>query len=287
MKLTLITCAVVAALALTGCEESNTSAPVEKNNSQAVEKNVAAKPQSQQNISSLYLQASQTLFKQRAPEATMFGLTSEDVGKEFNNQLPDFSPENEANLRQQLANLSEQISSYQLSQTTNTAIDNQQVMAGISQYFAGHKDFPIGYIDAWMGLSPFIVNQINGPLIDVPRIMQNDQPITTEQEAVYYISRLGKFDQMLASIEEKLTFDSKQDWFPPKSTVTGAIRYLKGFTNSAPKAHVFVTNFSDKVHKIASLTPQQKQQLIDQAIDKVTQVVYPAYQSMTKTTEQL
>ncbi len=287
MKLTLITCAVVSALALTGCEVNNSSVPVENNNTQQIEKNVDAKAQSQKNISSLYLQASQTLFKQRAPEATMYGLTSKDVGKEFNNQLPDFSPENEAKLRQQLANLSTQISTYQLSKTTSTAIDNQQVMAGITQYFAGHKDFSIGYIDAWMGLSPFIVNQINGPLIDVPRIMQNDQLITTEQEALDYIARLGKFDQMIASIEEKLAFDSKQNWFPPKSTVTGAIRYLKGFTNLEPKAHVFVNNFSDKVNNISSLSQQQKQQLINQAIDKVAQVVYPAYQSMTKTTEQL
>jgi len=287
MKLTLITCAVISALALTGCEDNNSSSPVEKNNSQAFEKNVATKALSQKNISSLYQQASQTLFKQRAPEATMFGLTSKDVGKEFSNQLPDFSPENEAKLRQQLAKISEKIITFQLAKATSTAIDNQQVMAGISQYFAGHKDFSIGYIDAWMGLSPFIVNQINGPLIDVPRIMQNDQPITTEQEALDYIARLGKFDQMIASIEEKLVFDSKQNWLPPESTVTGAIRYLKGFTNSTPNTHVFVTNFSDKVNKIASLSQQQKQQLIKQAIDKVTHVVYPAYQSVAKTTEQL
>jgi len=92
---------------------------------------------------------------------------------------------------------------------------------------------------------------------------------------------------MIASIEEKLNFDSAQNWLPPKSTVTGALRYLKGFTNVEPKAHVFVTSFTDKLTKITSLSEQQKQQLTAQVIEKVAKVVYPAYQSITTATEQL
>ena len=287
MKLTLITCAVVSALALTGCNDNKSSAPVEKLNKQNVTSSTKVDKQSQEDISALYVQATQAIFQQRALEATMFGLSSEEVGRQFNEQLADFSPKNEAKLRQQLAALSKKISSYNLAEATSTDIDNQQVMAGITQYFAGHKDFSIGYIDAWMGLSPFIVNQINGPLIDIPRIMQNDQPITTEQEALDYITRLGKFDQMIASVEEKLAFDSAQNWLPPKSTVTGALRYLEGFTSAEPNTHVFVTNFTDKLGKISSLSEQQKQQLTEQVIEKVTKVVYPAYQSITKATEQL
>ncbi len=287
MKLTLITCAVISALALTACNDNNSATTVEKNNVQAIASSADTAAQSQKTINALYLQASQTIFKKRALEATMYGLTSKDVGKEFNEQLADFSPENEAKLRQLLTKISREISGYNLLEATSTDIDNQQVMTGITQYFAGHKDFTIGYIDVWMGLSPFIVNQINGPLIDIPRIMQNDQPITTEQEALNYIARLDKFDSMIASIEQKLSFDTAQNWLPPKSTVTGALRYLKGFTSAEPKSHVFVTNFIDKLNKIASLSKQQKQQLTTQVIEKVTTVVYPAYQSVTKATEQL
>jgi len=291
MKLTFITCAVVSALALVGCNDNKNLASVEKPNKQAAVSSANADIQShshdQKSISALYTQATQTIFKQRALEATMFGLSNEEVGEEFNDQLADFSPKNEAKLRQQLAILSKKISTYNLIEATSTDIDNQQVMAGITQYYAGHKDFSIGYIDAWMGLSPFIVNQINGPLIDIPRIMQNDQPVTTEQEALNYIARLEKFDQLISSIEEKLAYDTNQNWLPPKSTVTGALRYLKGFTSAEPNEHVFVTNFIDKINKISSLSDEQKQRLTAQVIDKVTTVVYPAYKSITKATEQL
>ena len=295
MKLALISCTVISALTLMGCNDNKNKEAVDQAKTQttaitnAITDNSKgnSKDSSSESINELYIQATQTIFKQRALEATMYGLSSEDVGQDFSEQLADFSPKNEAKLRQQLATLSKQIAAYTLSNISSTDTDNQQVMKSITQYFAGHEDFSIGYIDVWMGLSPFIVNQINGPLIDIPRIMQNDQPITNEQEALNYIARLGKFDQMIASIEEKLAFDTAQNWLPPKSTVTGAIRYLSGFTNAEPKAHVFVTNFIDKVNKISLLSAQQKQQLITQVIEKVTKVVYPAYQSITKMTEQL
>jgi len=296
MKLTLISTTIITALALSGCDKSssiNTELDQATQTTQATQIRPAVVEQTKQadhvNLTAdeLYQQASQALFKLRAPEATMFGLSSKDVGKAFNDQLADFSPEKEAELRQLLAGLSTQISAYKLSEATSTNRDNQQVMAGITQYFSGHKDFPIGYIDVWMGLSPFIVNQINGPLIDIPRIMQNDQAITSEQEALNYIARLDKFDAMIASIKEKVNFDSAQNWLPPKSTVTGALRYLKSFTNAEPKAHVFVTSFTDKLANISSLSAQQKQQLTAQVIEKVTEVVYPAYQSITIAIEQL
>lgn len=287
MKLALISTAVIAAFTLAACNKSDNVKAEQAEVKSEVVSQVDAVEQKTVTVDELYQQASQALFQFRVPEATMYGLSNKDVGKEFNGQLADFSPKKEAELRHKLAQLTEQISTYNLVDPSSTDKDNKQVMAGLTKYFAGHKDFTIGYIDVWMGLSPFIVNQINGPLIDIPRIMQNDQPITTEQEALNYIARLGKFDKMIASIEEKLSFDTAQNWLPPKSTVTGALNYLKGFTQVTPETHVFVSSFTDKLANIPSLSEQQKQQLTAQVIDEVTKVVYPAYQSITKATEQL
>ena len=285
MRLSLITFAVISAFALTGCNEDSASA--ENQVKQKVTRSTESVKHSQEDINTLYVQATQALFKHRAFDATMYGLSSKDVGREFKDQIADFSPENEAKLRRELAELSKKISHFKLSEPANTDVDNQQVMSGLTQYFSGNEDFSIGYIDTWMGLSPFIVNQINGPLIDIPRIMQNDQPITTEQEALDYIARLNKFDQLISGVEEKLSFDTQQNWLPPKSTVSGALRYLRGFTSSEPSSHVFVSNFTDKISNIASFSEQKKQELTKRVVGAVTDVVYPAYQSITKATEQL
>ena len=160
MKLTFVTVAVLSALALTGCNDNTSASKVE----QSTKQEVANSHSNEQSADRLYKQASQTLFKYRAPEATMYGLTADDVGKDFSQELADFSPENEAKLRKKLSDLQTEILNYELSNTSKIDIDNQQVVASITQYYAGHKDFSIGYIDVWMGLSPFIVNQINGPL---------------------------------------------------------------------------------------------------------------------------
>jgi uncharacterized protein (DUF885 family) len=287
MKYSLVSSAIVLALSLTGCTNEKQA---EK---QMVEVEALVKTSqlnNEQTVNLLnedYKAATKTLFKQRAMSATMYGLSEEEAGLYYSDQLEDYSPHNEAALRKELQRLSTSIAGVDLKNASTLEYNNQQVMTGITQYFAGHTDFSIGFIDSWMGLSPFIVNQINGPLIDIPRIMQNDQAITTLKEAQDYISRLSQFKDLIASIEAKLAFDTAQNWLPPKSTITGAVRYLKGFTSAEPASHSFVKSFSDKVNLIENLTPVEKEQLINSATKQVEEVVYPAYTSMLLTTEKL
>jgi len=138
-----------------------------------------------------------------------------------------------------------------------------------------------------MGLSPFIVNQINGPLIDIPRVMQNDQAITSKQEALDYIARLEQFDKLASSIIAKQAADAAQNWLPPKVTLEGAIKYLNGFTSVPPEQHTFVSVFREKLEKIESLNQKEKQVLTEQVIAKVSKVVYPAFKSVENTSTKL
>lgn len=287
LKYSFICAAIITAIGLSGCDKP---AVVMNNSVDNLAKAQVSKSQvanAEQTLTELYLQAKQTLFKQRPLSATMFGLSVQDVGAAINNKMELYDPVTEAKLRAELLSISRKIAKISLKDSDITAINNQQVMTGLTRYFAGSADFNVGFIDSWMGLSPFIVNQINGPLIDIPRIMQNDQPITSEQEALDYIARLEQFDLLAASIIEKQTFDAKQDWLPPTITLQGAINYLQGFIKVAPEQHVFVRVFSDKVNKIIELTNAQKQALIEQATISVKQVVYPAFQSVTKASEKL
>jgi uncharacterized protein (DUF885 family) len=175
MKYSLVSSAIVLALSLTGCS----------NEKQAVEVNTLVKTRQLNNEKTVnllnqdYEEATKILFKQRAMSATMYGLSEEEAGLYYSDKLENYSPNNEAALRKNLQQLSTSIAGVNLKNASTLDYNNQQVMTGITQYFAGHADFSIGFIDSWMGLSPFIVNQINGPLIDIPRIMQNDQAITT------------------------------------------------------------------------------------------------------------
>ncbi|QBG34838.1 DUF885 domain-containing protein [Litorilituus sediminis] len=286
MKYTLLASAVCAALTLSACsdEQANQQKPTAKTASEAI---AAANKQAPVSIDALYEKAMKVLFNHRALSATMYGLSKDDIGYFANDKLEDFSPINEGNLRFELLTLSKQIAEFNLENPSTVDKTNQQVMQGLTRYFAGSPKFSIGYIDTWMGLSPFIVNQINGPLIDIPRTMQNDQPITNEQQALDYIARLNKFEPLMASIEAKQSFDTAQNWIPPKVTIEGALKYLRGFISVEPEQHVFVTVLKDKLNKGSDLSDAQQQKLVKQATDVVANVVYPAYQSITKATEKL
>ncbi len=248
---------------------------------------VSQKPAKLDKLAELYGQATQTLFSQRALSATLYGLSANDVGEYFSDQVENYSPENEDAMRKKLYSLSEQIS-LQTSETMNDSdIENKQVMASLTRYFAGHPDFPFGYIDTWMGMSPFIVNQINGPLITVPRYLQSEHAINNEKDALDYIERLGKLDQLVASVKQKFVSDVNKNWVPPKPILEGAIQYIKNFSKPEPSKHPLITSYIEKLNQVDSISKERKQKLILLAIDNVENIVYPAFYSMAETSTKM
>ncbi len=221
---------ILATLCLYGCDKEKPA--------QSATESVATieneKPvKAQQSLNDLYQEAMKTLFEYRALSATLYGLSEEEAGYYYSDKMEDYSPEKEKVLRARLLALSKQIESYPQKSVSKSVQENQLVMANLTRYFSGHPDFSIGYIDSWMGLSPFVVNQINGPLIDVPRYMQSDQKVNTEQDAKDYIKRLEAFDLLVNGVREKLDADVAKNWVPPKIILQGALRYFDSFLKPA------------------------------------------------------
>ena len=294
MKVKLTCAAVGMALMLSSCDSANQLERDGNTNPASDHKTVnTVKVQQDKQLTQgaqlnqWYQEATQTLFQHRVFSASAFGLSAEEVGVYYADKVEDFSPKNEALLRKKLRTLSDKIGNLTLTTTNKIDKDNQQVMASIVRYYAGDSDFSIGYIDAWMGLSPFIINQINGPLISIPRNLQNDHSINNEKDAIDYIERLSQFDDIITSVDKKLAADTAKNWLPPKAIVEGALRYLDGFISAPAQQHTLVESFISKVNKIDTITPQRKQQLINEVVDKVSNVVYPAYQKITQSTELL
>lgn len=238
-------------------------------------------------VSLLYKQATQVLFKERALSATLYGLSAEDVGKAFSAQLEDYSPANESMMRASLYRLSEKIRSYSSEGSSTSDKETQLVMSSLTRYFSGHPDFSIGYIDTWMGLSPFIVNQINGPLITIPRYLQSEHSINNEADAQDYIERLAKFEKLVASVQEKLSADVAKNWIPPKAIIVRANHYFDTFLKPEPLMHPLVTTFQEKLAQVESISQEKKKRLITSATEKVSQVVYPAFRSIAEQMQEL
>ena len=239
--------------------------------------------QTSDSLTALYHESAQVLFTARPASATMLGIDATLAGNNFNSRLANFSPESEQSLRKNLITISQQLQNIQ----TFAPDENKQVMQNLTRYFAGNENFDVGYIDTWMGLSAFIVNQINGPLIDVPNAMITNQAINTPNDANDYLKRLDHFDVFVEHILAKVSADEEKNWVPPLVIVNKSIATMKAFIKPEPQKHPFVQSFEKKINKLYTLSSAQKKNLIKRAKYLVINKVYPSYQNVINTLEQL
>jgi uncharacterized protein (DUF885 family) len=234
-----------------------------------------------------HARAAQRLFLARPTTATAYGMDPDDAGGYHADRLELFGPEHEAALRADLRAMAQRIEAGDSNALALAARENQQAMASVVHYYAGAEEFPIGYIDTWMGLSPFIVNQINGPLIEIPETMKSAQPIRNVRDAQDYNARLGQFGALADSVIAKLDADAAANWIPPTVVLQGAARYLEGFIASPADAHSLVGNLRDTLAALDDIDEETRAALVASAIDNVSGTVYPAYQRVLSRVEEL
>ena len=234
-------------------------------------------------LDDLYKQLTTVLFKARPAAATVLGIDASLAGGDYNHRLPNYSPDSEAQLRADLRQMTSLIKNIK----TVSFDENKEVMQNLGRYFSGSKDFDIGYIDTWMGLSPFIVNQINGPLIDVPNTLITNQQINTKKDANDYIKRLDHYDLFVEHVLDKIAADSDKNWTPPLVIVNKSIAAMKGFIKPEASQHPFVTSFESKLKKNKTITFNDKKHMTDMLKLIVASKVYPAYRNVINALEDL
>lgn len=276
MRLSLVA-AAVSSLLLSGCNEAPSTTDSTTVTAPASVVAPVAKTAAQ-----LYQQATQLLFQARALNASALGLSEEAVGKTFSTELESYSPEAEAELRKNLTAIATQLAALAIPADRIDA-ENQAVMLNIIQYYAGSSEIPYGYIDSWMGHSAFVVNQINGPTIDMAGALQNSHPINNEQDAKNYLSRLEKFGAALQAVEQRFVSDAAAGWIAPKVLLEKSLAILDGYAAGDVKEHVLYKDFAKKLAGVTDLTPEMKQHYLDSAALLVQQQVQAGYLQLAAT----
>ena len=238
--------------------------------------NACQKNMKQENVdlSSFYSESTKALFSGRPSNSTQYGLSEEMSGGEYQNRLDDYSPAAEKKLRASLRAINQQLSAESYTD------ENKSVMQDIIRYFSGHEDFDIGYIDVWMGLSPFIVNQINGPLIDIPNIMVANHQVNNSKQVQDYLQRLDHFDIFVQQVLEKLEYDTDKNWIPPKAIVNKTISAMQSFIETDASNHPLVTSLAQKLQGVSDMSDEEKAQAVKKAEMLVATKVYPAFNSV-------
>ncbi len=225
------------------------------------------------------------LFHARPHYATVLGVDEALAGGAYNHRLDDYSPAAEAKLRAKLREINKQLANMEVTDATDIA--NQKVMMNLNRYFSGHEKFDIGYIDLWMGLSPFVVNQINGPLIDVPNYMVANQKINNKKDAEDFLQRLDAYDAFLQSVMAKLSHDTEQGWIAPKVILNKTIAGLEAFIEPEVTQHPLYKTFASQVNEIEGISKEEAENMSKQAADHISGGVYSGYRLLIQAQKQL
>src|SRR5690606_11144414 len=141
--------------------------------------------------------------------------------------------------------------------------------------------------DTWMGLSPFIINQINGPLIDVPNRIVTNHRIESLSDAEDYLARLNAFNGFVQSVVAKLAADTDNDWILPKVIIEKSIQTLNNFIAHEVTEYLLDTAYEEKLNQQATISNEQRQNLLSTAKDLIERNVYAAYGLVIELQQQL
>ena len=280
-RVKMLTLASAVALALTGCSQPQNSAPdvgTQQSSAPVQEpaKQVAAVDSSLP-LRELVDAHTDVFIKQQPTLSTMLALEPALGGEGYNAALPDYSVSGMAQLQQDMDQAYSQVTASESHGLSDADLLHQKVVADILSYYRGDQSFSGGYIDTWGGHLPYVINQISGPLIDIPKVMQVQQSVTSEKEAQEYLSRLASLETLVDQVVGKFRADMEEGIQLPKKLHPKTLAYFDSFLGTSPEQHALVTSFSNKLSAIESLSEDGKSELAAQASKLVRETVYPAF----------
>lgn len=272
MKKSILSLAVLAVLA--GCSANQVTTESNK-------PVVAAKQRVSATVANALVEKHTLAYSLQQPAlATSLNL-SNDYVPNYNQQLPDYSPQGMKKLQKTMRNAALELADIELASLPDDTKLHLQVNQVIDNYYAGSSEFDAGYIDTWGGHLPFIVSQIAGPLIDIPKVLENQQKITNLAQANDYIKRLEALAVMVEQVHEKVAYDASKGVILPQKLFPNTLKFLNAFVAPHVDKHALITSFQAKLKKASIGDERVVKGLMLRAHNVVSQQVYPAYQRVT------
>lgn len=211
----------------------------------------------------------------------------EEVGGAYNHRITDYSPAGFDRVRA-VATVSaaalEGVSRDGLDSRARTDLD---VVAHIFRYYAGAPGIDYGQIDAYFGHVPYMVSQISGPHVDIPKLMQTQQRLASRLDADAWLARLAGLGEAFDGVIAKIDADRAAGVVPPRILVEKALKPVTAFIAPAAGDNVLVTAFAERLGKVESVGERDRTVLVATAKRTVEETVYPAYRKLAATLEAL
>ncbi|NOU52187.1 DUF885 domain-containing protein [Pseudoalteromonas sp. JBTF-M23] len=272
-KASLVSLAVLFALA--GCSSESNS----PNSTSGSSTEVSASASSA-SVDDVVDQYTQTFITHQPALATSLKLSPEQYG-DYADRLPNYSLAGMQALQIDMNKAAEQLKSLQTGQLSDDELLHVKVNEVLARYYAGHSQFSAGYIDTWGGHLPYIINQLSGPLVDIPNVLKDQHGVESKQDAQNYLARLEAFAKMTEQVRSKAMADAEKGVILPKPLFANTLGYLDNFTAPEAAQHPLVSSFEQKLGDVADLSDKAKQDYVSQATAIVKDKIYPAFAKVT------
>ena len=277
--------AALSFLAIAACGEKN--APAET--ASPVDETVPAAPEitaSEAFIAIADDHAAQVL--RESPEfATVLGVSEDIAGAGYNGRLGGYGFAANQRARQMNEAFLQEVRSIEQSTLEGPALTTYEVLRDAYQTGAQRNQFDFGGATPWGSGSPYVVTQLTGPHLFLPRLLQTQHPMTSKQNAEDYIARLAEFGRVFDEVVETISGDAALGVVPPHFAIDGALGSINRFTSAASAENPLATTFAQKVSEIDALSDEEKSDLSARAAETVETVVYPAYARLAAALENL
>jgi len=208
---------------------------------------------------------------------------SNDIAGNYQNKWPDYSTKGMAQLQSSMKSSLNALEAYDLASLSDADRLHLEVNQVISQYYLGEENFKGGYVDTWGGHLPYIVNQIAGPLIDIPNLLKDQHSIESVKDIEDYLTRLAGLVDLIAAVKNKVLADADNGIILPKALFPNTLGYLTNYTAMPAAEHALVTSLVAKMNSVKNLTEQQKQGFQNTAISLIGDKLYPAFADIKET----
>lgn len=135
--------------------------------------------------------------------------------------------------------------------------------------------------------SGYRVNQISGPLVDLPQFLTDTHVIKNEKSVKRYISRINEFGRVLRETKARVEDDRDHGVTPPDFIIAKAINGMQNFIEGGAEKNPLVTTLPAKLDKIEGLSAEAKAEYVAQATKAIKDEVIPGYEAMIALFEEL
>ena len=209
----------------------------------------------------------------------------EQAGGPYAGRLVDFSPAAEQNRRALFTRFLAELDAVDPEHLDADARVTLDVARSIYGSMVASSDIGYGrqYPFWYYGHTPYIVNQISGPHIDIPNLMASQQSVTSVADADDYLARLAAFGPAFEGISEKIQADAEAGVTPPRILLERALEVVDGILATAPADHDLVTTLAVKLDEGGRLPDGERERILSEATARIEDTILPAYRGLRDT----